>query len=132
MKYALTAFLAGLGLVVANTAYAQSAEQNKVNQLAAATSKCLTESAPAGWDLAVVTIDRSNPAKPQVISQVRVGGQIKDIPVCDLSTQFNLVLGFAQLVPANQQGWKQLSFRTDNKGAYSVMTDIAIAEARKK
>jgi hypothetical protein len=109
-------------------------DQAQIANLAAATSKCLVEKAPKGWQRAYAIVDRKDPKNLVVFSQVEMKGR-KDpvhVDVCDVPTQANLVLAFSPLIPADQQNWQQLIYTVDNQGAFTVFTDVAYAKSQEK
>jgi hypothetical protein len=109
-------------------------DQAQVANLAAATNKCLVEKAPKGWQKAYAIVDRKDPKNLVVFSQVEMKDS-KDpvrVDVCDVRTQANLVLAFSPLIPADQQNWQQLIYAVDNKGAFTVFTDVAFAKSQEK
>lgn len=113
-------------------AAAPQVNQEQLALLAAETSKCLLEKAPKKWEVAFAAVDRTDPAKPILYAQAKVKGKDETVSIipCDVKKQANLVLSFAALIPAEQQGWKQLFYRVNPKGEYIVFTDIKASELK--
>jgi hypothetical protein len=107
-------------------------DQAQIANLAAATSKCLVEKAPKGWQKAYAIVDRKDPKNLVVSAEVEMKDS-KDpvrVDVCDVRTQANLVLAFLPLIPADQQNWQKLIYTVDNQGAFNVFTDVGFAKSQ--
>ncbi|TDR32811.1 hypothetical protein [Hydromonas duriensis] len=96
---------------------------------------CMKANAPAKWDALVSWVDRSNPQQITVNALAHIAGTPidKTVPfnVCDAETQAHALLGLTTLIPKNESMWKTLLVRIDDKGNYSVLTDISMARANK-
>lgn len=109
-------------------------DQEKLTLLAGDTGKCLLEKVPEKWEQAFAVVDRTDPKKPLLYAQAKLEGKDETVAItpCDVKKQADLILNFVQLIPADQQNWKQLFYRVSSNGDYIVFTDIEALRSQTK